>query len=127
MAAQGGQDDVISRLNNNARRIRKLEETTRNLQEQVKNIEDRLNNQKKRVSQNKKELSDDVEKLDETVQNLNAEIKKVQRKTRKLVTRREFNEIEEYIDLMNPIESDFMTKEEVNELLDERLGQTQET
>jgi len=121
MAAQGGQDDVISRLNNNARRIRKLEETTRNLQEQVKNIEDRLNNQKKRVSQNKKELSDDVEKLDEQVQNLNAEIKKVQRKTRKLVTRREFNEIEEYIDIMNPVQSSFVTESEVEDMIDERL------
>ncbi|MDY6770577.1 MAG: hypothetical protein SV186_01320 [Candidatus Nanohaloarchaea archaeon] len=127
MAAQGGQDDVISRLNNNARRIRQLEETTRNLQEQVKNIEDRLNNQKKRVSQNKTDIKEKTEELNEKVENLNAEIKKLQRKTRKLVTRREFSEVEEYIDLMNPVESDFVTESDVEEMIEQKLQERNTT
>lgn len=118
-----GQQDIISRLNNNARRIRQLEETTRNLQEQVKSLEDRLNKQRKEVTQNRSDIKTETKDLWEEVDNLQAELKNLQRKSRKMVTRREFSEIEDYMDLMSPVTSAFMTKNEVEELVETKLEQ----
>ncbi len=120
MAPQG-QQDMVGRLNNNARRIRQLEETSRNLQEQVKNIEDEINQQKNKISTNEDRIQEGLEQLEEKVDNLSAEVHSLQRETRKLVTRREFNELQEYMDLMDPVTSSFVTKSEVEDIVEEKL------
>lgn len=114
------QQDIIKRLNNTTRRVRQIEETVRNIQEQLKSIESRLNQQKRDVTQNKETLQDRADDLEDDIQEINAEIQTIQRKMRKLVPRRELSEIEEYMDIMNPINTSFVTEDEVEDIIEDK-------
>lgn len=123
MPRQTGQQDLANRVNDNARRIRQLEETVRNLQEQVKSLEDQVNQQKRDLTNHEHETKEQFEQVEETLDTIDAEVKNLQRKTRKLVTRREFNEMEEYMDLMNPVQSSFLTKSEAETIIEKKLAE----
>jgi uncharacterized protein YoxC len=113
---------IVDRVNDFNRRIRDLEEKVRNLTARVNTLDDSLLDKTKDLSSDIQDLEDDLEEIRDRIANMEVDIKELNREKKKYVTEQEINEIENYMDLMNPIQSSFATKKEVKEMVNESNG-----
>lgn len=114
-------NEVVRRVKDFNRRIRDLEEKVRNINARINTVEDTILEKTKKLNKELGDVNNRTEELQDRVRNAEAEIKNLQRQQRKLVTRREFREMEDYMDLMTPVESAFMTRSEVEDLINKKL------
>lgn len=115
-------NQVVNRVNDFNRRVRDLEEKIRNLTARVNTLDDTILNKTKTLSSSIQDMEDEMEELRDRLANMEVDIKEINRQKRQFVTEQELDEMENYMDLMNPINSSFMTKKEVKSLLDDRKG-----
>lgn len=108
---------IVNRVNDFNRRVRDLEEKIRNLNARVNTLDDTVLNKTKSISQSIQDLEDEIEQVRDRIANIEVDIKEINREKRRFVTSQEIEEIEAYMDLMNPIHSSFATKKEVKELV----------
>ncbi|MFB6204832.1 MAG: hypothetical protein ABEJ75_04250 [Candidatus Nanohaloarchaea archaeon] len=119
MAQQDLLNQIVNRVNDFNRRIRDLEEKVRNLNARVNTLDDSLLKKTKSLSDDIQDLNDDLSEVRDRIANMEVDIKEINREKRKFVTSQEIEEIENYMDLMNPIQSSFTTESEVKKLVEE--------
>lgn len=112
-------NQVVDRVNDFNRRVRDLEEKIRNLSARVDALDDTVMNKTESNSDDIQDVEKDIEELSDRLANIEVDIKNINREKRKFVTSQELDEIENYMDLMNPIHSSFMTEKEVEEKIEE--------
>ncbi|NMJ76902.1 hypothetical protein GLU64_00615 [Nanohaloarchaea archaeon] len=112
-------NQVVDRVNDFNRRVRDLEEKIRNLSARVDALDDTVMNKTEQNSDDIEGVQGDVEDLSDRIANMEVDIKNINREKRKFVTSQELDEIENYMDLMNPIHSSFMTEKELEEKMEE--------
>lgn len=117
-------NQVVNRVNDFNRRVRDLEEKIRNLNARVNTLDDTILNKTKSISTDIQDLEDEIEDLRDRIANMEVDIKEINREKRNFVSSQELEEIENYMDLMNPINSSFTTKKEVKELIDKKTGES---
>mgnify|MGYP006270798915 FL=1 len=122
MAQQELINRIVNRVNDFNRRVRDLEEKIRNLNARVNTIDDSLLNKTKSLSNEIQELNDDISEVRDRLANMEVDIQEINRGKRKYVTQQEIQEIENYMELMNPIKSSFTTEKEVKKLIKSRQG-----
>lgn len=115
-------NQIVNRVNDFNRRVRDLEEKIRNVTARVNTLDDSLLNKTQNLSKDIQELEDDMDDLRDRIANIEVDIQELNREKKKYVTSQEIDEIENYMDLMNPINSSFMTKREVEDIVSERQG-----
>lgn len=113
---------IVNRVNDFNRRIRDLEEKVRNITARVNTLDDSLLDKTKKMQDDIQELEDDIEDVRDRIANIEVDIKEINREKKKFVTEQQIDEIENYMDLMNPIQSSFATKKEVKQIVDEKQG-----
>ena len=114
-------NNVVNRVNDNSKRIRELEENIRNLKEQLNSLQTESIKQKKNIIDDETSTKHATKQILDRLANLEVDIDKINREIKEMISRREMKEIENYLDLINPITSKFVTKKEVEELIQERL------
>ncbi len=122
MAEQNTMTEVVRRVKDFNQRIRDLEEKVRNLNARVNTVEDTLLERTKKLNSELSDLSNEIDAVHDRAANLEVDIKNVQRNMRKMVTKREISEIENYLDLMEPVSSSFVTEKEVEDLIGDQAG-----
>jgi len=110
---------IVNRVNDFNRRVRDLEEQVRNINARVNTIDDTLLEKSKDLSNDIQDLDDEISGIRDRLANMEVDIQELNRDKRKYVTKNEIDEIENYMDLMNPIQSSFMTKKEVKNLMED--------
>lgn len=110
-------NQVVDRVNDFNRRVRDLEEKIRNLSARVDALDDTVMNKTEQNSEDIQTLENDIDELSDRMANIEVDIKNINREKRKYVTSQELDEIENYMDLMNPINSSFMTESDLEEKL----------
>lgn len=126
MADQQVVNKLVDRVNDFNRRVRDLEEKIRNLTARVNTLDDTLLDKTKNINDDVQDLSEDMNELRDRIANMEVDIKEINREKRKFVTSQEIEEIENYMDLMNPIHSSFVTKKEAKELMQKNNGPSKE-
>jgi len=117
---------IIDRVNDFNRRVRDLEEKIRNLTARVNTLDDTLLDKTSDLSDDMQDLEQDMSELRDRIANMEVDIKEINREKRKFVTEQEIDEIENYMDLMNPINSSFATKSEVKKMIKQKQGVTKQ-
>jgi len=112
-------NQVVDRVNDFNRRVRDLEEKIRNLSARVDALDDTVMGKTESNSEDIQGLDQDINELSDRMANIEVDIKNINREKRKFVTSQELDEIENYMDLMNPIRSSFMTEKEVEEKIED--------
>ena len=112
-------NQVVDRVNDFNRRVRDLEEKIRNLSARVDALDDTVMNKTESNSEDIQDVENDINEISDRVANLEVDIKNINREKRKFVTSQELDEIENYMNLMNPINSSFVTEKEVKEMIEE--------
>ncbi|MFP4038353.1 MAG: hypothetical protein ACLFTA_01060, partial [Candidatus Nanohaloarchaea archaeon] len=94
----------------------------RNLNARVNTLDDTVLEKNKDLSSDIQDLEDEMEQLRDRVANMEVDIKELNREKRKFVTSSEIDEIENYMDLMNPLNSSFITETQLNEEMEEKAS-----
>lgn len=119
-------NQVVDRVNDFNKRVRDLEEKIRNLQARVNTLDETVLNKNQSLQSSIEELEDEVGDVRDRIANIEVDVKEFNREKRKFVTEQEIDEIESYMDLMNPLNSQFATKNEVKKLVKEHGGASRE-
>jgi len=111
--------EVVKRLNEHGRRLRVLEQ-------RMERVENELTNLEKIVSRGTEELKIKIERVGEKLSNLSTsisqkekEIEKIWKEMEKLASKEELNEIKSYVEVFNPLKSTFVTREELERMLED--------
>ena len=119
-------NQIIDRVNDFNRRVRDLEEKLRNLNARVNTLDDTLLEKTSNLSDDVQGLEDEMSELRDRMANLEVDIKEINREKRKFVTSQEIEEIENYMDLMSPLNSNFVTKKQLEKKVeDEKISKEQ--
>jgi len=114
-------NEVIERVNSDTQRLRIVEQSNDSLISRVDGLEQAALQQKKDLLKHSTDLAADISFLDERVAKLERPIKEIVEHIKKLVTQSQVKELENLIDIYNPVKSNFVTKEELEKILSERL------
>lgn len=119
-------NQVVNRVNDFNRRIRDLEEKIRNMNARVNTLDESLLDKHEELENQIQDLEDEVGEMRDRIANIEVDVKELNREKRKWVTETEIDEIENYMKLMNPINSSFATKKQVEDLLADNKGVSKE-
>lgn len=108
---------IVNRVNDFNRRTRDLEEKVRNINARVNTLDDSLLKKSKDIEKDIQELEDELSETRDRLANIEVDIKELNREKKRFVTSQEIDELENYMDLMNPIKSSFTTEKEVKKLI----------
>ncbi len=114
-------NELARRLNDNTRRIRMLEEKIRSIDSRVNGHDQRIMDTTKQVNANALSASNELTEIKDRLANIALDIQNIKTEARKAATVTDMREIQDYIELINPITSKFATKGEVTEIVREEL------
>lgn len=113
-------NQLVNRVNDFNRRMRDLEEKIRNLTARVNTLDDTIMNKTKTLNSDIQELEDDIGDVRDRIANLEVDVKEINREKRKFVSKQELEEMENYMDLMNPVNSNFTTENQVDKKVENK-------
>lgn len=112
--------EMVNRLNEDRRRIRLIEQSIDRVESSINALESSLLSQisdlKITIERMRSELSETSNKM--TI--METEVSRVTKAMGKSATKLELKQLESFIDLVNPVTSKFVTKEELERALGER-------
>ena len=125
MAFRGGTqsapilNEVIKRVNKNTHRIRTLEEFNRVLENKITFLEERTLKTQEEMKQKFSEIEETLKDLNIRLMKIENENQKIRKSMEKVVTKPELDEIKNFVELLNPIKMEFVTKNEVEKMIRE--------
>lgn len=110
-------NQIIDRVNDFNRRMRDIEEKVRNLSARVNTLDETLMNKTKDLNNDIQDLNDEITELRDRIANMEVDITELNKEKRKMATKKDFEEMENYMELMNPIKSNFTTQSQVEDMI----------
>ncbi len=120
---QSFSNEVVNVINSNTRRIRSVEQRLDGLEMRIGAIENKIINEMKELRKEFDEINMDIRNISKNFNELRNEVLRINKTLDKTAKKAEVRELESLLDLYNPIKSRFTTREEVERLIDEKLGQ----
>jgi len=112
--------EIIRRINEDGRRIRLLEQRMDRIDDSVSSLESSVITELDDIKIGIERLSDKILKITERLDGIENEIAKVNKGLSKAATKTEVKELETFINVVNPITSRFITKDELERILEEK-------
>ena len=113
--------EVVKRINDNTRRIRILEERFRDLETRILGVEKLVLDNHKEFNDLSGQFSRDLASTRDKLVNLEVDIQNFKRDSKKLVAKSEVKELENYISLISPILTKFVTRKELEEVIAQKM------
>ena len=115
-------NELVERTNSSTQRLRVLEQRTESIDSKINSLEkdlfDYFRDLKKMVGDNDKGLVSG----DERMLRMESTIKEIVGQLRKLATSADIRGLQELIDIYNPVKSNFITREEVERIIEEKVN-----
>ncbi len=113
--------ELIIRANEDTRRIRLLEQRMERLETSFDKVEENVLVQMKNLEVTLERFSNKLSVLTEKLNALESEIQRIDKELAKTAKKADLKQIEGFIDLINPITSSFVTKQELESYVKETL------
>lgn len=113
--------ELMRRINEGSRRIRLLEQRMDRIDDSFSSLEDRALNQLDDLKLGIERLSDKILKLTDKLNGIENEIAKVNKGLSKTASKAELKQLETFVNIVNPITSKFVTKDELERRLEEKI------
>lgn len=114
-------NELVRRADETARRLRMLEGRSEVVESRISSIQDTIIRTSKENRGELSELSTTVKRFESELLRLNNELSKISKNLDKFAKKSEVKAVENTISLLNPITSEFVTRDEVERLIQERL------
>ncbi|RLG14636.1 MAG: hypothetical protein DRN66_01450 [Candidatus Nanohalarchaeota archaeon] len=106
-------NELIKRQNDNIRRIRMLEEVIRNIDLRINSIEQRYLEETKKIYAKLKENDEKLKEFKIQHQTLEFQQDSFKKAAKKYATQNDLSQIKNYIELISPMLSKYVTKKEI--------------
>jgi vacuolar-type H+-ATPase subunit I/STV1 len=113
-------NELVQRANADTRRLRTLEGMVDNLVSRVNSLEEIFLKERKKTEAELAAINSLIKKQGERTASIEKTINEIAKKLKGFATTSKIRELEELIDIYNPMKSNFITKEEVERLMEER-------
>jgi len=113
-------NEIVRRLSENTRRLRTLEDRSSLLEGRIGSLQDNVIRLNEKIRDNFK--TDEGSKKDNDVQLMKIEndLNKLSKQIERLARKSELKELENLIELFNPLKQTFITKKQLNRILEQR-------
>ncbi|HJW97303.1 MAG TPA: hypothetical protein VJ485_04040 [archaeon] len=112
-------NEVIERVNNDTQRLRLLEQSSESLLSRINSLEQAMLQARRDMQKAFLDTNTRLDSLDDRMSKSENTTKEVVSHMKKLVTETRVKEIENLVDIYNPVKSNFVTKEELQKALAE--------
>ncbi len=113
--------ELVERSNTDNARIRVLEQENDILKSRSKSFDQDLAAMKKYFDSSMNSLNKNLEKTNKKVVNIESTLRELIKEIKKLATTSKIKELETLVDIYNPLKSQFMTREEVERLVEQKM------
>ncbi len=110
---------IAQRSDYNIQRLRDLEKRVSSLETNITSLEQTSLEIKEDIKGRVLQLEDEINKVRDNIQLLESTIKDIVKEMKKFADKSELYTLKEWIDIYNPMRSNFVTKEEVKRLIEE--------
>ena len=122
MTIGGILNKLIERVNSIMRRLRILEQDNTVTKTRLDSLDQEFLNQKTQLQETVSELEAKVAGLQEQLEQLSTLTREIVNQLKKTASQSDVKGLEHLIEIYNPIKSEFVTREEAERLVDERLA-----
>jgi chromosome segregation ATPase len=112
--------EMVRRLNEYSSRIKNVEMRLERLENRVTSIEETVLNQLNNLKIGIERLSQKISSVSDRLTNMENEIVRINKELGKTALKSDIKKIESFIDVVNPITSKFVTRDELERLLEEK-------
>ena len=112
---------LIERTNSNIRRLRVLEQESSIIKTRLAGVEGEILSQRRQADKGLKDALAQLTKLEERLASLESTTREIIAQLKKVTTTAKIKELEQMIEIYNPIRSQFVTREEVEGIIEQRL------
>ena len=112
--------ELVRRSNEESRRMRQIEQRLDAIEDKLNVLVDGTNERAKRTNTKTTDLEVAVKNISNDLANANANIDKITRSMAKFAQKRDLKEIERMLDLISPVNKEYVTKEGLEEELREK-------
>jgi predicted nucleic acid-binding Zn-ribbon protein len=116
-------NEVIGRIDNNTRRVRTVEQRIEGLELRMGSAEEKMIEEVNNLKREFERISIDLKEINKTLADMHDEIIRINKDVDKTAKKNEVKELESLLDLYNPIKSKFVTKDEVRNMIDDRISE----
>lgn len=113
--------ELLDRVKENLRRVRDVEEENKSMSTSIQSVEERVIKLEEKQDEDMDEVWEEIDDLLTRVMKIENKISKLKDMLENTPQKDEFDEIKNFVDLLSPIESEFMTESEVKSLIKEEL------
>jgi archaellum component FlaC len=114
--------DLINRVNENVQRLRVIEQRTQTIDSRINSIEQNLVSYNKNVQKSLLERDMKISSLEERVEKIEITYKEIINQLKQVATKTNVDELKQLVSIYDPLKSSFVTKEEMETFVDERLS-----
>jgi CII-binding regulator of phage lambda lysogenization HflD len=120
-------NEVIERVNDDTQRLRVLEQSSESLLSRMNTLEQAMLQNRKESQKGLNEMASRVSAIEDRLAKSENIMKEVIIHMKKLVTESRLKELENLVDIYNPVKSNFVTREELEKILGEKSGKPRKT
>lgn len=113
--------ELVRRINEDRRRIRLMEQSIDRLENSLSSIESSVLSQMGDLKISLDRINSKLSLSAERLNLIESDITKLKKQASRGATKIELKQVESFIDLVNPVTSKFVTKDELDRAFDERL------
>lgn len=113
-------NEIVRRLNEDARRIRDLETRMDRIDSSISTLEETVLNQLNDLKIDFEKVVSKINSVADRMNQIENEIVRLNKELGKAATKADVKKIETYVEILNPITSKFVTREELERLLEEK-------
>lgn len=114
--------EIVKRLNENSRRIRTMEDRMDRMESASTSLEERALEEMGSLKINLEKISNKIGSVADRLTAMENEILRINGLLEKTATKSEIKKLETFIDLVNPVTANFVTRDELEQELEDRLG-----
>lgn len=111
--------ELVRRFNDNSKRLRLVEQKILSLESTLSNIGQNVVEQLKQAKTSADKLNAKIDELGNRIGKIEDDTRKLTKQMERTATKTELREIQGFIDLINPIKSQFITISEVRKMFEE--------
>lgn len=111
--------ELIRRLNDNSKRLRLVEQKITSLESTLSNIDQTAVEQFKQAKLSSDKLNAKIDEISNRIAKVEDDTRKLAKQMERAATRTELREIQGFIDLINPMKSQFVTISEVRKMIED--------
>ncbi len=114
--------ELINRVNDNTKRLRDLERAYESATNRAIAIEQDMMSNKKNMEKDFTDLRNKLDSQETKLMQIEETVKEIMKQMKFLATKTKVEELESMLNIFNPLESEFTTKDDVKNIIREEMG-----